>query len=194
IYGTDNTDPKNLILQPAPSGDWTLETKVDASALNERYQQGGLMVYVGDDDYVKLDFLTTNAAGSTVARSIELRSEVGGTVQNPQPQVNNLTTGIWWLRLKKEGDTYTGSYSADGETWTELSAAVQNSAVATGAEVGVYAIGTNQSASKTVSFDYFHLTKAAGEDTTAPVTTATTDPEEPAGGTFTGPVSVTLEA
>src|SRR5690606_25651374 len=120
--------------------------------------------------------------------------EVGGTVQNPQPQVDNLTTGIWWLRLKKEGDTYTGSYSADGETWTELSAAVQNSAVATGAKVGVYAIGTNQSASKTVSFDYFHLTKAAGEDTTAPVTAATTDPEEPAGGTFIGPVSVTLEA
>src|SRR5690606_7758282 len=75
IYGTDNTGPKNLILQPAPAGDWTLETKLDASALDEQYQQGGLMVYTGDDDYVKLDFLTTNAAGSTVARSIELRSE-----------------------------------------------------------------------------------------------------------------------
>lgn len=194
IYGTDNTGPKNLILQPAPAGDWTLETKLDASALDEQYQQGGLMVYTGDDDYVKLDFLTTNAAGSTVARSIELRSEVGGTVQSPQPQANNLTTGVWWLRLKKEGDTYSGSYSADGETWTELPAAVQNSAVATDAKVGVYTIGTNQSASKKVTFDYFRLAKAAAEDTTAPVTTATTDPEEPAGGTFTGPVSVTLQA
>ncbi|MDA0638777.1 ThuA domain-containing protein, partial [Nonomuraea sp. MCN248] len=166
IYGTDNTGPKNLILQPAPSGDWTLETKVDASALNERYQQGGLMVYTGDDDYVKLDFLTTNAAGSAAARSIELRSEVGGTVQSPQPQVNNLTTGIWWLRLKKEGDTYSGSYSADGQTWTELSAPVLNSAVATGAKVGVYTIGTDQSASKKVTFDYFRLARAAAVDLT----------------------------
>ncbi|MEV0826766.1 ThuA domain-containing protein [Nonomuraea rubra] len=195
IYGTTNSGPRNLILQPAPSGDWTLETKVDASALNEQYQQGGLMVYTGDDDYVKLDFLTTNSAGSTVARSIELRSEVGGTVQNPQPQVNNLTTGVWWLRLKKEGNTYTGSYSSDGETWTALPAPVENSAVATGAKVGVYTIGTNQSASKTVTFDHFHLIKdGSNEDKTAPVTTATTDPGLPPGGTFTGPVSVTLAA
>ncbi|WP_327589795.1 ThuA domain-containing protein [Nonomuraea sp. NBC_00507] len=196
IYGTDNSGPKNFILQPAPSGDWTLETKVDASAVNEQYQQGGLMVYVGDDDYVKLDFLATNSAGSTVARSIELRSEVGGTVQNPQPQANNLTTGVWWLRLKKEGNTFTGSYSSDGQTWTALSAPVENSAVATGAKAGVFTIGTNQSASKTVTFDYFHLTKgASNEDKTAPVTTATTDPEQPpAGGAFTGPVSVTLKA
>jgi PKD repeat protein/type 1 glutamine amidotransferase len=195
IYGTANTTPKNFILQPAPSGDWTLETKVDGSALNEQYQQGGLMVYTGDDDYVKLDFLTTNSAGSTVARTIELRSEVGGTVQNPQPQVNNLTSGVWWLRLKKAGTTYTGSYSSDGQTWTDLSAAVQNTAVATGAKVGVFTVGTNQSASKKVTFDFFHLTKAgSNQDKTAPVTTATTDPEQPAGGTFTGPVSVTLKA
>ncbi|MEW9551956.1 ThuA domain-containing protein [Nonomuraea sp. NPDC050783] len=161
IYGTDNSGPKNLVLQRAPAGDWTLETKVDASALDERYQQGGLMVYAGDDDYVKLDFLATNAAGSAPARSIELRSEVGGTVQSPQPQVNDLTTGVWWLRLEKEGDTFTGSYSADGTTWTELPATVRNSAVATGAKAGVFAIGTTQSAARTVTFDYFHLTTSS---------------------------------
>src|SRR5690606_21045062 len=136
-------------------------------------RQRGRMGYTGADDCVKLGVLAANAAGSTVARSIELRSEVGGTVQSPQPQANNLTTGVWWLRLKKEGDTYSGSYSADGETWTELPAAVRNSAVATDAKVGVYTIGTNQSASKKVTFDYFRLAKAAAEDTTAPVTTAT---------------------
>ncbi|MET8867410.1 ThuA domain-containing protein [Nonomuraea sp. NPDC004580] len=162
IYGTTNSDPKNLILQPAPDGDWTLETKLDASALNEQYQQGGLMVYAGDDDYVKLDFLTTNAPGATVARAIELRSEVGGTVQSPQPQANNLTSGEWHLRLVKEGSTFTGSYSADGETWTALSAPVENSAVASGdVKVGVFTIGTNQTASKTVTFDHFRLTEAA---------------------------------
>ena len=31
IYGTGNTGPKNFILQTAPTGDWTLETKVDGS-------------------------------------------------------------------------------------------------------------------------------------------------------------------
>jgi hypothetical protein len=102
---------------------------------------------------------------------------------------------VWGRRLKKAGTTFTGSYSSDGQTWTDLSATVANTAVATGAKVGVYTIGTTQSASKTVTFDYFHLTKGGSdEDETPPVTTATTDPEQPAGGTFTGPVSVTLKA
>ncbi|WP_211590268.1 ThuA domain-containing protein [Microbispora sp. H11081] len=199
IYGTTNSGPKNFILQKAPSGDWTLETKLDGSALSEQYQQGGLIVYGDDDNYVKFDFLTTNTAGSTVARTIELRSEVGGTVQNPQPQVNNRTTGVWWLRLKKVGDSFTGAYSSDGTTWTDLATngtttAVKNSAVANASKVGVYTIGTNQGASKTVKFDYFKLTKAGSEDKTAPVTTATTDPAQPEGGSFTGPVTVTLQA
>ncbi|WP_208868447.1 ThuA domain-containing protein, partial [Microbispora triticiradicis] len=199
IYGTTNSGPKNFILQTAPSGDWTLETKVDGSALSEQYQQGGLIVYGDDDNYVKFDFLTTNAAGSTVARTIELRSEVGGTVQNPQPQVNNLTAGPYWLRLKKVGDSFTGAYSSNGTTWTDLTtsgavAVVKNSAVANASKVGVYTIGTNQGASKTVKFDYFKLVKAGSEDKTAPVTTATTDPAQPDNGSFAGPVTVTLKA
>ncbi|MEO3814203.1 ThuA domain-containing protein [Sphaerisporangium sp. B11E5] len=192
VYGTDNTNPKNFIMQKAPDGDWTLETKVDGSALNEAYQQAGLIVYAGDDDYVKLDYITDNTAGSAVTRRIELRSEVGGAVQDPQPQVGNLTAGVWWLRLVKEGDSFRGYYSADGTTWTEVAAdtAVKNSAVVTGAKVGLFAFGGNQTASKTAKFDFFHLSKGA-EDTTAPVTTAVTDP---ASGPFTGPVKVTLTA
>ncbi|WP_405087031.1 ThuA domain-containing protein [Microbispora sp. NBC_01389] len=199
IYGTPNDGTKNFILQTAPSGDWTLETKVDGSALNERYQQGGLIVYGDDDNYVKFDFVTTNAAGSSVARTIELRSEVGGVVQNPQPQIANRTTGVWWLRLKKVGDSFTGAYSSDGTTWTDLTTSgtitpVKNSAVANASKVGVYTIGTAQAASKTVKFDYFKLVKAGSEDKTAPVTTATTNPAQPEGGSFTGPVTVTLNA
>ncbi|WP_405141246.1 ThuA domain-containing protein [Sphaerisporangium sp. NBC_01403] len=198
IYGTDNSAPKNFILQPAPSGDWTLETKVDASAFNEAYQQGGLIVYAGDDDYVKFDYITDNNAGSAVNRRIELRSEVGGVVQDPQPQVSNLTSGVWWLRLKKEGDTFRGYYSSNGTTWTEIAlngtaTPVKNNKVASGAKVGLFAFGVNQTASKTAKFDYFRLTQGA-EDKTAPVTTAATAPAQPAGGWFAGPVVVTLTA
>ncbi|WP_440071155.1 ThuA domain-containing protein [Streptosporangium sp. OZ121] len=191
IFGTGNSDPKNFILQTAPSGDWTLETKIDGSALNEQYQQGGLIVYAGDDDYVKLDYVMDNAAGSAVSRRIELRSEVAGTVLNPQPQIGSLTQGVWHLRLKKEGTGFKGSYSSDGTTWTEFSEAVTNTAVGDG-KVGVYAIGTSQQASKTVKFDYFRLNGGGTADSTAPVTTATPDPAEPANGWFTGLVQVSL--
>ncbi|MGJ6963855.1 ThuA domain-containing protein [Streptosporangium sp. G11] len=191
IYGTGNSGTKNFILQTAPSGDWTLETKVDGSALNEQYQQGGLMVYAGDDNYVKLDYVTGNAAGSAVSRRIELRSEIGGTVQNPQPQTGTLTQGVWHLRLKKEGTTFKGSYSADGTTWTELAQTVANTAVGNG-KIGVFTIGTSQQASKTVKFDYFRLNGGGTADSTAPVTTATPDPAQPANGWFNSLILVTL--
>ncbi|WP_433347573.1 ThuA domain-containing protein [Microtetraspora malaysiensis] len=199
IYGASNSGPKNFILQTAPNGDWTMETKIDASAFNQAYQQGGLMVYAGDDDYVKFDYITDNTAGSAVTRKIELRSEVGGTVQNPQPAVSSLSGGVWWLRLKKEADTFHGFYSSDGATWTEMGAngtpaPVKNGKVASGAKAGVFAFGVNQTESKTAKFAYFHLSQGGAEDKTAPVTSAATDSAQPGSGWFTGPVTVTLTA
>ncbi|WP_436759233.1 ThuA domain-containing protein [Streptosporangium sp. V21-05] len=193
IFGTGNTAPKNFILQTAPSGDWTIETKVDGSALNEQYQQGGLIVYTGDDDYVKLDYVVDNTAGSAVSRRIELRSEVAGVVQEPQPQIGSLTQGVWHLRLKKEGTGFKGSYSADGTAWTEFAQAVTNTAVGSG-KIGVYTIGTAQQASKTVKFDYFRVNGGGGgtDDSTAPTTTATPDPAQPANGWFNSLILVTL--
>ena len=40
IYGTGNTGPTNFILQNAPPGDWTLETKVDGSAVHRAVPAG----------------------------------------------------------------------------------------------------------------------------------------------------------
>jgi regulation of enolase protein 1 (concanavalin A-like superfamily) len=194
IYTTPNGTPTNFTLQNPPSGDWTVETKVDASALNEQYQQGGLIAYVDDANYVKFDYVTDNTAGSPVARRLELRSEIGDVVQNPQPQATNLSQGVWWLRLTKQGSTYHGFYSADGLTWTEIGEAVANAALAAG-KVGLFTIGTNQTASKTVKFDYFHASWGQPADHAAPVTTAATNPAGPgASGWFTGAVEVTLAA
>jgi PKD repeat protein/type 1 glutamine amidotransferase len=199
IFGTSNTGPKNFVLQTAPDGDWTLETKIDGTAFNQAYQQGGLMVYAGDDDYVKFDYITDNNPGSAVQRRLELRSEVGGVVQQPQASVTSLSGGVWWLRLKKEADTFHGYYSSDGTNWTEIGengtpAPVKNSKVASGAKVGVFAFGVNQTESKTAKFAYFHLSQGGAEDKTAPVTSATTNPAQPGSGWFTGPVTVTLTA
>ncbi|WBQ08108.1 ThuA domain-containing protein [Kribbella sp. CA-293567] len=191
IYQGTATNPKNLLLQPAPDGDWTIETKVDGSAFNEAYQQGGLMVYGDDANYVKLDFLTNNAAGGTVTRGIELRSEVGNVLVNPQPNASPAPTqGVWYLRLTKAGTTYTGSYSADGLAWTAL-APVTNTALSS-ASFGVYAFGVDQVASKTAKFDYFRV----GKDTVAPQVSLSVNPSAPSGdnGWWNGTVVATAMA
>ncbi|WP_406045082.1 ThuA domain-containing protein [Micromonospora sp. NBC_00898] len=201
IYGTPNSDPKNFMLQSAPGGDWTIETKVDGSAFNEHYQQAGLMVYKDDANYVKFDYITDNDPGSAVARRIELRSETGDQAPAGGADATNLTQGVWWLKLQKIGNDYHGFYSSDGTTWTEVTdangapAKVSNTAVGSGPKVGVFAFGVNQTASKTAKFDYFHVTGPAA-DTTAPTTTATLSPAAPTGanGWYTAPAQVTLAA
>ncbi|WFE26576.1 ThuA domain-containing protein [Solwaraspora sp. WMMD791] len=195
IYTGDNSGPTNFILQTAPEGDWTIETKVDGSLLDEQYQQAGLLVYADDDNYLKLDYITDNAAGSAVSRRIEFRSEIGAAVQDPQPQVTGLTSGVWHLRVSRVGDTYTAAYSADGTDWTTFES-LTNTAVGATPKVGLFTLGANQTASKTASFDYFRLsTESSEEDTTAPVTSATvTGSGEPVDGWYPGDVTVTLAA
>jgi len=192
IYGTGNTGPANFILQTAPTGDWTLQTRVDGSAFTEQYQQGGLLVYADDDNYLKLDFVVDNTAGAAVSRRIEFRSEIGGVVQNPQPGIANLTSAVWHLRLARSGDTYTASYSANGTDWTSLEP-LTNAAAGATPKVGLFSLGAAQQASKPVSFDYFRLTPAGSTDTVAPVTAA--DVTGPAtNGWFTAAATVTLTA
>ncbi|KXK63623.1 PKD domain-containing protein [Micromonospora rosaria] len=191
IYGTDNTGPTNFVLQNAPSGDWTVETKVDGSLLNEQYQQAGLLVYADDDNYLKFDYIVDNSPGQPVTRRLEFRSEVGGAVQNPQPNVENLTGSVWHLRLARTGDTYTASYSADGEDWTSLGE-LTSTAVGATPKVGLFTLGANQTARKTASFDYFRLTTGQ-VDGTAPVTTAEVA-GTPVDGWHTAATTVTLTA
>ncbi|MCM4080993.1 ThuA domain-containing protein [Paractinoplanes hotanensis] len=191
IYTASNTGPTNFMLQNAPTGDWTVQTKVDGSLLDEQYQQAGLIVYGDDDNYIKFDYVLDNTAGQPLSRRLEFRSEIGAAVQDPQPQLGSLTSAVWHLRLAKAGTTYTASYSADGTDWTTFPA-LTNAAVGATPKMGLFTLGANQTASKTAAFDYFRVSTAAS-DTEAPVTTAEVS-GTPVDGWHTAAATVTLTA
>ena len=157
IYTTDTVPPpNNFILQSADHAgpDWTIETKLSGT-INGGYGQGGLIAMVDGSNYVKLDAISD--AGNTRINRIELRSEVGDAVQDPQPNVDVPagTTDIW-LRLTKTGMSYAGSYSFDGQAFTALPDAVTNAMAAP--NFGVFAFGPQADGQgDTVSFDYFTL-------------------------------------
>ncbi|PJJ62421.1 ThuA domain-containing protein [Compostimonas suwonensis] len=196
IYGGDTGVP-NFIVQAQPEGDeWVIETKVDASAFDRQYQQGGLILYGDDDNYVKMDILSTNQSGSPVARNVELRNEIGGVVQNPQPNGPAPDSGIVWLRLAKSGDVFTGWSSVDGENWTQIAETVTNATLGA-ARVGLYALGNvNQGqVSNTAVFDYFHVVEEEEPEPEPVEVSATVAPASPNGsnGWYTQNVSVTVE-
>ncbi|HEX6023292.1 MAG TPA: ThuA domain-containing protein, partial [Solirubrobacter sp.] len=161
IYtGDTNPPPNNFILQDAShaGADWVIETKITDYTHDGGYAQGGLLAYADGDNYVKFDIITD--PGQTTWNRIELRSEVGGQIQNPQANAN--LTGSQreapvWLRLIKEGNNYSGQYSFDGVAWTDFpQGPVQNPMQSP--DFGIFGFSPQEpQAGTTVTFDYFQL-------------------------------------
>ncbi|MFW7413395.1 ThuA domain-containing protein, partial [Demequina sp. SO4-18] len=161
----DGTGVTNFVMQDV-AGDWTVETKVDTSELEHQYQQGGLLAFADEDNYVKVDLVATNAVGGTKNTGIEILSEIDGSVTAGASQLPAPANGIVWLRMSKEGDVITGAVSSDGETWTDFPDQMTNPGAAAG-QVGVFALGTNnQTVTPTVRFDYFRV---VGDDVVDPI-------------------------
>src|SRR5690606_7730493 len=103
--------PENFILQSAPEGDWTIETRFRAGFLHQ-WQYAGLLAYGDDDQYVKLDVVARNAQGAALNLGAELVSEVNGSFGSGGNRAVDLPNapegGYWHLRLNRTGDSYSG--------------------------------------------------------------------------------------
>jgi hypothetical protein len=104
---TGQNNARNLLLRPAPAGDFVITTKLDFTPA-DNYRQAMLLVYADDDNYVALKRIFVNGD------LISFTREVNGSFQEHNIS-GNLTTV--YLRIVKMGTTYDGYYSADGQTW-----------------------------------------------------------------------------
>ena len=113
-----------------------------------------------DDNYIKYDIISDD--GQTVLNRLELRSEIAGAIQTPQPADPPVPAGATevWLRLTKSGTSYTGEYSFDGETFTAVNIPVTNPMV--DPAFGIFTLGVN-SGGGTARFEYFSLDGEQGE-------------------------------
>jgi hypothetical protein len=157
LTGTSNN--ASVLRRTAPRGDYTVETKLtlDLGVDDVRnYQQAGLVAYVSDDDFARLDHV---AIWNT--RQIEFGRELpyagglaygGVTVGTPAP-----TT---WLRLVHRVDPVTGEHrfrsesSTDGHTWT--AGGVWTFPAGAAPEIGLDAHG-GATPAVTARFDYVRI-------------------------------------
>ena len=120
---------RNLILQSANT-DWTIETKLQTSAVPAApAQNAGLVAYQDDSHFVKLVYAAQGfrrgqqqAAAAPAVGSLQLYAEENGsakTTLNVPLADAGIKDNTIWLRLVKEGSTYTAFYSADGKKWVE---------------------------------------------------------------------------
>jgi cytochrome c len=162
IYTNGNPAPtRNFILQePTSAGqDWVIETHIDASTISGGYEQAGLLVYSDDDNYIKYDIISDD--GQTVRNRLELRSEINGAIQTPQPADPPITNNAAevWLRLTKTGNSYAGEYSFNGTDWSAVNIPVTNPMV--DPAFGIFTLGVNSGGGRP-RFDYFSLDGSTG--------------------------------
>ncbi|NYD57415.1 PKD repeat protein/glucose/arabinose dehydrogenase/type 1 glutamine amidotransferase [Nocardioides marinisabuli] len=166
IYGTNNTGTPNIVLQDLPDGEFEVTTKVTLEA-RRQWQQAGLIIYGDDDNYLKMVKVGRASSPDAAARRFQLTKEVeGSATEDNTPDVGAGFPDTYWVRLSStDGESVTGSYSADGVSFTEMSRSFTLAGIA-GAKVGVFGLANKDSALPvTAEFDHFLLTP---DDTATP--------------------------
>ncbi|MEO9326258.1 ThuA domain-containing protein [Nocardioides sp. C4-1] len=146
-------DTRNIILQSDTNTteDYSIETRV-STTFTDGYAQAGLIIYGDDDNYVKLDPIADVGQGRI--NRVELRSESGAAILNPQPEVAApANVSSYRLKLTKTGNSYVGEVAFDGGDWQPVGTVTNPTA---DMDFGLFALGVQQ-ADRTASFDYFRV-------------------------------------
>jgi len=101
---------KNLLLRNQPPGDFEMSTMLHMS-MNTDYQQGGLLIYQDDDNYIKLVRIYSNGY------KMEFQAELNGVTMY---QVSTPIASATPMKIARTGNSYSGFYSTDGVTWRRL--------------------------------------------------------------------------
>jgi beta-xylosidase len=116
LYNADK--PKNLLLREAPTGDFEITTKVTFDPQNN-FQQAAILILQDEDNFVLLNRGFCSLCLDT-GNGIFIDTEVNGEFEVESTFRTSTSLQTTWLKLRKEGTTYTGFYSGNGESWEEL--------------------------------------------------------------------------
>ncbi|RPH35650.1 DUF1349 domain-containing protein, partial [bacterium] len=175
------------IMQPSSNTDFELEVKFEAP-LTAQYQVEGVIVQQDNSNYLRFDFVRDNTGPRLFAASFSSGS--------PTVRVDvRIASGTpLYLRVRRQGNSWTPSYSFDGSAWAAATAFTQALTVTqVGPFIGNHGVPETATPAFTGLIDYFFNTAAriVPEDATgqpiAPVIT-----QEPAGQTLTAGQTATF--
>jgi hypothetical protein len=122
IHGKDKEDAfsqgtqaKNIHLIDIPLGkdaDWVATTCVRDFLPDTIYQQAGMIVYDGDDDYLKWGYEYDGRRPT--GQEFILVAETEGNPVHDRPEKSESGLKKYWLRITKRGDKYEYAWSKDG--------------------------------------------------------------------------------
>ncbi len=151
---------RNIALRDV-NGDWTAQARIVFShPVAQNNEQGGIIAYTDDDNYVKLAWEMANATAPVDKLRVVLVREQGGATTTLQITGSNAQrivgpSGAIWLRLTKTGNTYKAYYSGDGTVYKFLGSSTVDVEPLGAGLVAFNRAGTSQDLD--VAFDYFRI-------------------------------------
>ena len=146
--GTDNA--QNVILTPA-EGDFTVTTKLDFIP-NGDYQTAGIIVYQDTDNIYGAYKRYHSGFGGNIFTDFVMNNS--SFSEHTTPDANKDATV--YLKVVKEGTTFSSFYSYDNETWTPIADPVEMSGLSGDLKIGLYAVdGNRKTGSLPATFEDF---------------------------------------
>jgi len=156
----ESTNNSPLLLQslePFPDKDFVIQTHILLTPI-ENFQQGGLVIYADDDNYVRLTY------GYMDGPAFEFAKELGGSFQAVQIPAPPGSTDFHLL-LAKSGFIYSAYYSQDGNDWKWIGS--YSIGKLSPLEVGLLAFNGLGATTMEIPADFDYFKVISGADKTA---------------------------
>jgi regulation of enolase protein 1 (concanavalin A-like superfamily) len=139
------TADSGVLLYQNTTGNFSIETKI-ASDPGTNYEKSGIMVRNNASNWVGLYYQAQNG------KQVELTTKVGGVASD---NLKGVISGHVWLRLERDGQTFTAYHSTDGAGWIfgwSVSVALDDSV-----SIGLIIADGTANADFAADFDYFRV-------------------------------------
>ncbi|WP_370391138.1 T9SS type A sorting domain-containing protein [uncultured Winogradskyella sp.] len=171
------------VIQACNNTDFEIEVKLDSGVNAPQYQEQGILIKQDESNFLRFEFYSTNS--NTIIYAAVLAGATVDEIVATQTEANTIgSTNIFplYMRVKREGDLWTQTYSFDGQNWLQPNPTDPNSGVFTHAmtvtSVGLYSGNalSNGSPAHMAQFDYFKnlADPIVNEDSCCITTTAAT--------------------
>lgn len=107
--------PLNILLRDAPSGDFEISTALHFTPTSN-FQAAGLVVFQEQGNVLQLSRAFCDVVNTCVGDGIYFDNFENGSSTGSNYHVA-FQGSVIYLRLVREGNTYTGYYSEDGQNW-----------------------------------------------------------------------------
>jgi beta-xylosidase len=143
----------NLLLRPAPEGDFQIETSLGFEP-QANFQFAGLVVYQSDSDFLQAGRAFCEGTDICLGDGLYFDKYRQNTSEPPNFATPYEGGASVHLRLQREGDSYTFFASPDGVNWTEIGS---HQSDIEPLQVGLMASQNNDGVPLSARFDYFMI-------------------------------------